>query len=443
MPKSDPLDWRGLPNNLDAERFVLGSILLDDSRYLDAAYVLTPEDFALRRHRLIFERMADIYERHEHIDRVTVANELLKHNQLEEVEGLTYLISLDDGLPHISSIESYVRIVRDKSILRKVCYAAQSLRDEAIVAQDNPTELLARAEKMLVSLGIEASSDETFSTPGDVIRKAGNLQNYLNRDKGECVPTGYGRLDRMTGGMAPGQLWILAAGPKCGKSSLARNITLNAARAGYPGAFITLEMNETETTDGFICAHGGIDNQIIRRGLDRETDRVRRAASELADMPIYIRDKGGCTNERLNSELRKLKAEKGIRYAVVDYLGLMDSGGRYENRNVEVSKLTRGLKRTASDLGIPMLVLCQLNRESRKGEVPRRPQLTDLRDSGSIEQDANVVLFVFSDVTMDNLAVYPTEVIVAAQRGGPTGSLPFGFEKSTGIFREFDEYRKD
>lgn len=439
MAKRDPIDWRGLPHSLDAERFVLGSILLDDGRYLDAAYVLLDEDFALEKHRRIFRRMADLHDRGDRVDRVTVANELLRHNELESVDGLAYLVSLDDGLPHLADVGAYIQLVKKKSILRKVCCAADDLRTQAILETGEPNELLSRAERMLVDLGLEASSSNTFATPGDVIRKAGSLQGYLDRRKESGITTGFSGLDRMTGGMRETQLWILAAYTAGGKSTFMRGMALDAAREGFPGAIITLEMDEQETTDGLICAHGGIDTQIIRRGLDYERDKIRRAASEVADLPIYIRDRAGANVEQLHGELRKLKAERDIRYAMIDYLQLLKGEGK--SRYDQVSNITRGLKLLAMDLRIPVVALSQLSRPANRQEAPPRPTLAMLRDSGSIEQDANVVIFLYSEQQTMNLQVYPTEVIVAKQRGGPEGVLQVGFEKRTGVFREMDEVR--
>jgi replicative DNA helicase len=375
---------------------VLGWILIDDSHFVAVAGSLKPEDFALDKHRIIYGRMSEMSELAERIDYTTLANCLLKYKELERIDGLSYLVSLTDGMPNVASLDAYIVIIRDKSILRKTIYAAQSIIDRAVSGAEDANELLGNAESMLSQLGIESATEDEYITPGGVIRRAGSLQKYLDRGKDFGVPTGFVWLDRMTCGMRPGQLWILAAHTAGGKSTMARAIARNAALRNYPGAFITLEMQDDEVTDGLICAQGEIDSQVIRRGLDFERSRTREAASIIADLPIYIRDRGTCTLAQLHAGLRKLKTERSITWCIVDYLQLMSGTGRAENRTQEVSQFSRGLKQIASDLKIPVLALSQFK---RTGEVQRRPQLTDLRESGSIEQDANLVMFLYSEKT--------------------------------------------
>lgn len=432
--KADILE--GLPQSIETERLVLAAILKHSVDFWECRSALDAGDFSTEAHRTIWRRLAEMHDANQGIDYATVAQCLFNHGELEACGGFSYLADLDNGMPGLPAIDQHVKIVRDKSLLRRAIGVAESIKTEAILGTGNPTELLTRAERMLIGLGLEAASTKTFSTPGEVILKHGALQKYLERGRETGVPLGYPGLDRMTCGMRRKQLWILAASTGCGKSTFARNVALNAAYRGYPGAFVSLEMSEEEITDGFICAAGEIDTQVIRRGLNFERDRVRDAAARIADLPIYIRDKAGCTVDQLHGELRKLKAERGITYAIVDYLQLMSAGGRYENRNVEVGVISRGLKLIAMDLDIPVMALSQLK---RLGQGNPKPSLQDLRDSGSLEQDANVVMFLWSEKSELEMTVYPTEVTVAKQRGGPVGMKQFGFQKSSGIFREFEQ----
>lgn len=426
----------GLPANLDAERFILGSVLLDDSRFVAVAGSVTSEDFMLEKHRRIFNRMSEINQRGEIIDRVTLANELMKHGELDSVDGISYIVSLDDGLPHLSNVDSYLKIIHDKSILRKTIYAAQSIVDRALSGSEDAAELLGQAESMLGKLGLESSTTSEFETPEGVIMSKGNLQNYLDRSRLRGVQTGFPQLDLLTCGMMPGELWILAAATSGGKSTFARNVARNAALAGEPGAFISLEVQAQSIVDGLICAQGQIDSQVIRRGMSNDRERTRNAAVIVSELPIYIRDKGTCTLAQLHAGLRKLKAEKGITWAIVDYLQLMSGTGRAENRTQEVSQFTRGMKLIAMDLCLPILALSQLK---RTGDVQRRPMLQDLRESGTIEQDATVVLFLYAERTEERMDIYPTELILAKQREGEAGVvIQAGFCKSMGIFREIE-----
>jgi replicative DNA helicase len=433
MKKTDPLDERGLPASLESEKLILAAILRGALDYRDCRAALEPSDFALQAHRTIYEQAGRVMERGVGVDRVTVAETLRDANLLDEAGGLAYLVDLDLGMPIMPRLEDYIRTVRDKAILRRTIVIAEAIRSEAILDQGDSSELLMRAERMMCELGLEASRTSEFHQPGEVIRARGGLDGYLKRGQQAGVPTGFEMLDELTCGIRPGQLWVVAGVTGGGKSTFARNVTLNAARRGHPSAFITLEMTEDEVTDGLICSAGQINTQIIRRGMDFERSKVRDAAVDVADLPIYIRDQASASIPKIHGELRKLKAEKGITLAVVDYLQLMTPVGRFGNRTEEIGHLSRGLKLIAHDLKIGVIALSQIK---RLGDVPRRPQLNDLRESGSIENDANTVIFVYSEWQSQPMDEYPTEVIVAKQRGGPVGTLPFMFRKATGTFYE-------
>jgi replicative DNA helicase len=427
MAKPDPVDFKGLPQSIPSERMILGGIINQSLDFHTCRATLSADDFALEAHRKIYRRIEQMCEAGIAIDNATAGQELQRCAELDSVGGLAYLVDLDNETPRLPHFDQYIGTVKNKSILRKTAFIADNIRSQAILSRGEPEELLGCAENMLAQLGLEASSSEEFRTPKDVIMTAGSLQNYLERRTQFGIPTGFDHLDRMTCGMRPGQLWIIAAFTSGGKSALARNIALNATQSGHPGAFITLEMSEDEVTDGLICAVGGVDSQVIRRGLEIDRDRIRAAALKVADLKLYIRDGGGCTIPQVRGALRKLKAERGIKFAIVDYLQLMTAVGRFDNRTNEVSHLSRGLKNIAVDLKISIVALSQFK---RIGDVPRRPKLSDLQESGSIEQDANVVILLYSE--HPDAEVCPTEVIVAKQRNGPIGTIPFEFHKQHG-----------
>lgn len=426
---------KGLPVNIDAERFILGSVLLDDARYIEIAGAILGEDFALEKHRRIFARMTELHERGEKIDRVTVANELLRYGELESVDGLSYLVSLDDGLPRISNLESYVRIVCDKSKLRRIAVASQHLMNRALMAEEEPGQILAAAEETLLRLG-EGRNEKGLMTPLEVIQNyQGGLNAFLDPSKRlKGVSTGFTRLDEMTGGLHPGELIILAARPSMGKTAFALNIAWHvAARLFQPVAVFSLEMSQESLLTRMLCAAARVDSQRFRAGYlnEQERQKLRQAANQMVEAPIYIDDTAGANLMDMHAKLRRLQQSgQKLGLVVVDYLQLMSVKGRTENRNQEVSQLSRGLKLLSKELDCPFLVLSQLSRATETRQGDHRPQLSDLRESGSIEQDADVVGFIFREEVykrdredLRGLA----ELIVAKQRNGPIGKVDMVF----------------
>jgi replicative DNA helicase len=438
MSASDLALDKGLPANLDAERFVLGSILMDDSLYVPVAGMIAADDFALEKHRRIFSRMGDLHERGERVDRITVANELLKRNQLESCDGLTYLVSLDDGLPRSTNVDAYVRIVRDKAMLRRIIFASQKLIDRALIGAEEPEEILAGAEESLLRLS-EMRVAAGLATPGQIIEQyEGGINTFLDPSKRlKGTSTGFVKLDEMCGGLHGGELFILAARPSMGKTALALNIAQHVAMSKNPQpvAVFSLEMSQESLLTRMLCASARVDGQKFRAGF-LNADERRRLQTELVKMasaPLYIDDTAGLTMMDMHAKLRRLKAEHGLGLVIVDYLQLMSSRDRSENRNQEISRLSRGMKLLAKELNVPMLVLSQLSRAPDVREGDHRPQLSDLRDSGSIEQDADLVGFIFrEEVYKPNREDLrgTAELILAKQRNGPTGIVPLVFLRS-------------
>jgi replicative DNA helicase len=426
---------KGLPANIDAERFILGSVLLNAQRFIEIAGAITHEDFALEKHRRIFNRMFELHERGEKIDRVTVANELLRHNELESIDGLSYLVSLDDGLPHIPNLDSYVKIVQDKATLRRIALAAQHLTNRALMAEEDPSEILASAGDILLKLG-EARTEKGLMTPLEVIQNyQGGLNAFLDpsrRIKG--ISTGFTKLDEMTGGFHSGELIILAARPSMGKTAFALNIAWHVAtRTLQPVAIFSLEMSQESLLTRMLCAAARVDSQRFRTGYlnEQERQKLRQAANQMVEAPIHIDDTAGCNIMDMHAKLRKLKQQgTKLGLVVVDYLQLMSSKGRSENRNQEVSQISRGLKLLSKELDCPFLVLSQLSRATETRVGDHRPQLSDLRESGSIEQDADLVGFIFREEVYkrDREDLHGVaELILAKQRNGPIGTVPMVF----------------
>jgi replicative DNA helicase len=450
MAASDIALQKGLPANLDAERFILGSILTDDSTFIQVAGSVDPDDFSLEKHRRIFSRMADLNARGERIDRVTLANELMKRGQLEACDGLGYLVSLDDGLPQIYNLDSYIRIVKDKATLRRIIFSSQKLIDRCFLGEDDPDQILAGAEETLLKLG-ESRAQQGLATPGQIIEEyEGGLNAFLDPSKRiKGISTPFTRLNEMTSGFHPGELIILAARPAMGKTAFALNIAHHiAVKMRHTVAVFSLEMSKESLLTRLLCASARVDSQKFRAGFLNHEERrqLAVAASELADAPLFIDDTAGINLMDIHAKLRRLQAEHGLGLVVIDYLQLMQGRGRFENRVQEVSSLSRGMKLLSKELNCPFLVLSQLSRapETRQGD--HRPQLSDLRESGSIEQDADVVGFIFREEVykpdredLKGLA----ELIVAKQRNGPTGKVNLVFLHSQTKFEnqtsDFDD----
>src|ERR1035438_3976190 len=408
---------KGLPSNLDAERFVLGSIMLNDSLYIQAAGELQPDDFSLEKHRRIFSRMGELNERGERIDRVTVANELMRFNELESCDGLSYLVSLDDGLPQILNID-----------------ASQHRRNRCLIGEEEPDEILAGAEETLLRLGEDRVKSGLVSPRQVIDEYQGGLNAFLDPSKRvKGISTGFTKLDEKTSGLHAGELFILAARPSMGKTALALNIAQHVAtKVKRTVAVFSLEMSKESLLTRMLCATARVDSQKFRAGYlsADERKRLQAAASSLVEAPLFIDDTAGIHLMDIHAKLRRTKAEHGLGLVIIDYLQLMSGRGRFENRNQEISTISRGMKMLAKDLNVPMIVLSQLNRapETRQGD--HRPQLSDLRESGSIEQDADLVAFIFREEVyrpQDESLRGQAELLLAKQRNGPVGKIELVF----------------
>ena len=449
MPTLDLAFEKGLPASIDAERFVLGSVLINQDVYFQIAGAVEPEDFSLEKHRRIFARMKDLYDRGIKIDRVTIAEELSKQGQLDSVDGLSYLVSLDDGLPSISNLDSYIRIVKDKATLRKLIFSAQKLIDRCLIGEEEPDEILASAEESLLKLG-EARAGERLESPASVIEKfPGGISAFLDpSQRVSGLSTGFAKFDEMTGGMHGGELIILAARPSMGKTALALNIAQHVAthpQMRKPVAVFSLEMSSASLLTRLLCAAARVDQHKYRAGYLNQDERrkLQVALADLTESPLFLDDTAGVNLMDVHAKLRRMKAEHGLSLVVVDYLQLMSSRGRSENRNQEVSAISRGLKLMAKDLDVPFLVLSQLSRAAETRVGDHKPQLSDLRDSGSIEQDADLVMFIFREEVykrdredLKGLA----DLIIAKQRNGPIGTVPLRF---LGQFTRFENRAED
>src|SRR5215475_12084848 len=437
-----------LPASVEAERSILGAILLDNFAYNQAAEHLRTEDFSLDSHRRIYARMVDLAESSRPIDMITLIEELERHKDLQAIGDVAYVSSLVEGVPERPSIEHYVKIVRDKALLRGVISAASTAISRASDQSDSAEDVLSDTEAAIFQLS-EKRIGRGFMGVQEIVRETfGSVDALLQRGQRITgLATHYTDLDEMTSGLQKSDLVILAARPSMGKTAFAMNIAENAAinDSKVVGIF-SLEMSREALLLRLLCWRARVDAHKMRTGSLWRDDmqRVVRAMEELASSHIYIDDTPGVSLSEMRAKARRLQQSCGsIDLVVVDYLQLMSGGSkRYENRTQEVSAISRGLKALAKELHVPVIALSQLSRapESRGGD--HRPQLADLRESGSIEQDADLVMFIFREEVYkqdDPDLQGRAEIIIAKQRNGPIGRVNLAFLKQSTRFETLAE----
>jgi replicative DNA helicase len=437
-----------LPANVEAERSILGAILLDNFAYNQAAEHLRIEDFSLDSHRRIYSRMVDLAETSRPIDMITLIEELDRHKDLQPIGDVAYVSSLLHGVPDRPSIEHYVKIVRDKALLRGLIHAANTAIARASDQSDAAEEVLNDCEAAIFQLS-EKRIGRGFLGIQEIVRESfGSVDALLQRGQRITgLATHYTDLDEMTSGLQRSDLIIIAARPSMGKTAFVMNIAENAAIEDQQvvGVF-SLEMSREALLMRLLCSQARVDAHKMRTGSlwQDDTRKVVRAMEQLAHAPIFIDDTPGISLSEMRAKARRLKQSQGrLDLIIVDYLQLMSGGSkRYENRTQEVSAISRGLKALAKELQVPVIALSQLSRapESRSGD--HRPQLADLRESGSIEQDADLVMFIFREEVYnhdDPDLQGKAEIIIGKQRNGPIGRVNLAFLKSCTRFETMVE----
>jgi len=434
----------GLPANVDAEKTILGAILLDNAAHAEAAEVLKADDFSLDSHRRIFLRMSELMDSGRAVDIVTLANELARYKEVEAVGGVAYLASLTEGLPRRPVIEDYIRIVKDKSMLRRLMGICSAAIAKAADQSEDALGVLDATESQLLEVS-EAGLTQGLQPIDIIVRDSfGSIDNLYKQSREVTgLATGFYELDRMTSGLQKGELIIIAARPSMGKTALAINIAQNAAvHHQATVAVFSLEMNKESLLRRMLATQARVDQRHLQTGfLGREDQgKLQTALGMLVDARIYIDDSAGTTLAEMRAKARRLKQNAGgLDLIMVDYLQLMSASlpgaGRkgYENRTQEVSAISRGLKAMAKELQVPVVALSQLSRASERRGDDKRPMLSDLRESGSIEQDADVVAFIHRDSyynrdeEMTESERAKSEIILAKQRNGPTGTVHLNF----------------
>lgn len=434
------------PQNIEAEKALLGCMLIDEETKMKVLETVKKDFFYNNAHRQIFSSIVALYEKNEKCDLITLTNQLKKEGKLEEVGGVEYLTEIAEFVPTSAHIDEYIKIVKDKYILRSLISTATQIISEASEEPENVEDVLDKSETLIFEITQDNIEKEAYALK-DLLKENLEIIENIQDRKGFItgIPTGYIDLDRYIGGFHPSELIIIASRPGMGKTALATNIALNLAAGGNetPILFFSLEMSKEQLVQRMLCCEAKIDSKKLRDGTlsDSEITKLLMAAGHLEKAPIFIDDTPALSAFELRARARRLKAKENIQIIFIDYLQLMRSTKRAENRQQEITEISASLKSLARELNIPVVAISQLSRATEQREN-KKPHLSDLRESGSIEQDADLVLLLFredyynkEDPDIQGVA----EVIIAKQRNGPVGSINLTFIKEFTRFENFTQ----
>lgn len=438
---SEKLLGKEPPVSLEAERSVLGSILLDDQALNVVSDFLLPTDFYTAAHRIIFETILEIGRKFSRIDLVTLQDELSKRGHLESIGGVAYLLGLQEEIPATGMIEAHARIIKEKAVLRELISCATGIISTAYQQKDEEIEtILDQAEQVIFNIANKRASNN-FVQLNIWLKKTFQQLNEIktNRKGITGISGGYNKLDEMTSGFQNSDLIVLAARPSMGKTALALNIAIHAAQEGHHVGFFSLEMSAQQLTLRLLATESGVSHQHLKNAAitSDEWIEVTNTASRLAQMKLFIDDTAMLSVMDLRAKARKLKSEHQLNFLVVDYLQLLHPARRHENRHQEVSEISRALKALAKELNVPIIALSQLSR-AVDARMDKRPMLSDLRESGAIEQDADLIMFLYRDVVYNPETENPmlSELIIGKQRNGPTGTVYLNFIRELTKFED-------
>lgn len=442
MPENNIIPGRVAPHNIEAEQAVLGAMMLKKEAITTAQELLRGEDFYRGAHRIVFEVMTDLHNKNEAVDLVTVAEGLRKTDQLEKVGGIPFITQLVNTVPSAANVAFHAKIVKEKAELRNLINAADEISNAAYEDLDSVENIMDNAEKKILSIAGSQSTggfEPILQIASRTVKKITKLYGQSGQITG--LSTGFRDLDKLTSGLQKSDLILVAARPSMGKTAFTLNIATNVGRAGHTVAFFSLEMSKEQLMQRMLCSEGELDASRVRTGAIEEAEwsKLFQTAEHLCAAPIYIDDTAGITVMELRSKARRLKAEHGLDLIVIDYLQLMQGrpSKNSDNRQQEISEISRSLKALARELDVPVIALSQLSRSVESRQV-KRPMLSDLRESGSLEQDADIVMFLYRedyyDKDTENKNV--TEVIVAKHRNGPVDTVEMFFQKEFTRFRD-------
>jgi len=431
------------PQNIEAEQSVLGGILIENGAINKVMEILTVDDFYRDSHQRIFNALVDLSERDEPADLITLTNELRKSNQLDSIGGASYLASLIDSVPTAANIEYYAKIVKEKAILRKLIETSTDIITQSYEDRGDVEGFLDEAERAIFEIS-EKRVKPSFYSIRDIVKESFKTLERLFEKKELVtgVPSGFKELDRLTAGFHASDLIIVAGRPSMGKTALCLNLAQYAAiEKRIPVAIFSLEMSKEQLVIRMLCSEAQVEGTRLRTGFLTESDwpKLTLAAGNLSDAPIFIDDSAAISVLELRAKARRLKGDYGLGMLIIDYLQLMKGRTRVESRQQEISEISRSLKALAKELNIPVIAVSQLSRktEERQG---MRPQLSDLRESGAIEQDADLILFLYRDEVYnrseDNPNKGKAEVIIGKQRNGPIGKIEMAFLDKFTTFKE-------
>jgi replicative DNA helicase len=432
------------PQNLDAEMSLLGAVLIDEETLADISEHVTPKDFYDKRHGIVYEAMMRLYEKHKPVDLLTLTEELSRKKELETIGGSAYLTELTNYVPTAAHAEAYAELVSQKAIRRRLIKASGDISELGYNEETSTQELLEQAEAQLFSVSDQSLKQDLVSIES-ILTESFDRMEELHRNKGSLrgVRTGYRDLDNMTAGLQRSDLIILAARPAMGKTTLVTNLAYNVATiAKQPVLFFSLEMSKEQLVDRMLADASGVDAWNIRTGnlSDEDFSKLSEAMGEMAEAPIFIDDTPGVSVLEMRTKARRAAHEQPLGLIIVDYLQLMQGSGRSDgNRVQEVSEISRGLKLLARELNVPVIALSQLSR-SVESRSPQIPQLADLRESGSIEQDADIVMFIYREAyyNPDSDRGNITDLYIAKHRNGPTGKVELYFHPERLRFMSVD-----
>jgi len=437
----DTASFKLPPQNIEAEQSILGGILIENDALNTVVEFLEDGDFYREAHQKIFHCMIALSERNEPLDLITITNELKKKKELEEIGGASYLAGLVESVPTAANIAYYAKIVKEKSILRKLISTATEIVTQSFQEGKDLEDFLDEAEQAIFRIS-EHRVKPAFYPIKEIVKESFKVieQLYEKKELITGVPSGFKDLDRKTAGFQNADLIIVAGRPSMGKTAFCLNVAQHAAiTAKVPTAVFSLEMSKEQLAIRLLCAEGRVDSARLRSGFLSESDwpKLTMAAGALSDAPIFIDDTPAISVLELRAKARRLKADRGLALIVVDYLQLMRGRSGVERREQEISEISRSLKALAKELNIPVIAISQLSRkaEDRPG---RRPQLSDLRESGAIEQDADVIIFIYRDEVYnpDSEHKGTAEVIIGKQRNGPTGKIDLSFLSEFTTFKD-------
>lgn len=432
------------PHNHEAEQSVIGAIFLDPQALVTASEILAPEDFYHKAHQKIFHTMLRLSDQGKPLDVVTIAEELSAKKEIEDVGGLSYISELANAVPTAANIAHYAKIVEEKALLRRLIGVATKIVEDGYAAEDDVDAVLSEAEKRVLEVSKRKNSGDFKHVKDVIFETYDNIEKLVNR-KGEItgIATGFTDLDRMTAGFQRNDLIIVAARPSVGKTAFALNVAQSiAVKERENVAIFSLEMGAEQLVMRMLCAEGNIDAQVLRTGQlqDSDWEKLMMAMGSLSNAGIFIDDTPGIRINEIRAKCRRLAQEHGLGMILIDYLQLIQGSGRPgENRQQEVSEISRSLKGLARELKVPVIALSQLSRGVEQRQ-DKRPMMSDLRESGSIEQDADIVAFLYRDDyynrESDNKNMI--EIIIAKQRNGPTGTVTLAFRKEFNKFLNID-----